>query len=277
MDNIDLHSDARTKMIVYCVTNTVNGKKYVGKTRSSLTKRIKGHLYDSLVKNSQYAFHAAIRKYGPASFTVSVLAKCCSLKEIREKEIDFITDLNTCGVNGYNMTKGGEGTLGFKHTEETKCIISKLKKGVPMSDSFKAKLNRQVCQVDPSTENILAIFQSIGEAETLTGSSNVGMCASGKISLAGGFVWRYLDTRDQARGRWSDEAIEKMKKRLSTNNPLDRAVNQIDLLTGNVLSTFPSVKAAHEATGATNISGVCRGIRHKSGGFSWCYLNDSSY
>lgn len=277
MDNIDLHPDGRTKMIVYCVTNIVNGKKYVGKTRSSLSKRIKGHLYDALVKNSPYAFHAAIRKYGTTSFTVSILAKCCSLKEIRDKEIDFITDLKTCGVNGYNMTEGGEGTLGFKHAEETKCAISRMKKGVPMSDSFKAKLNRQVCQVDPNTENILAIFQSIGEAETLTGSSNVGMCASGKIRLAGGFTWRYLDARDQARGRWSDDAIEKMKKRLSTNNPLDKAVKQIDLLSGNVLSTFPSVKAAQEATGATNISGVCRGIRHKSGGFSWCYLNDSSY
>ena len=34
-------------MIVYCITNTINGKKYVGKTRHTLNARKRGHKYRS--------------------------------------------------------------------------------------------------------------------------------------------------------------------------------------------------------------------------------------
>lgn len=50
---IDEHADARATMVIYCVTNTVNGKKYVGKTSHTLAFRMKGHVYDALSKGSK--------------------------------------------------------------------------------------------------------------------------------------------------------------------------------------------------------------------------------
>ena len=49
--------------VVYLITNTVNGKVYVGQTINGLSKRWKGHKND--VRNgSQNPLHRAIRKYG---------------------------------------------------------------------------------------------------------------------------------------------------------------------------------------------------------------------
>lgn len=121
---IDEHADARATMVIYCVTNTVNGKKYVGKTSHALAFRMKGHVYDALSKGSRYAFHAAIRKYGADNFTVEVVAKCSSLEDLRNEEMRVIRETGSV-ANGYNMTLGGEGTLGFKHNEVTKTTISR--------------------------------------------------------------------------------------------------------------------------------------------------------
>lgn len=59
---IDEHADARATMVIYCVTNTVNGKKYVGKTSHTLAFRMKGHVYDALSKGSKIRFPRCYQK-----------------------------------------------------------------------------------------------------------------------------------------------------------------------------------------------------------------------
>ena len=53
---------------------------------------------------------------------------------------------------------------------------------------------------------------------------------------------------------------------------LNKSVNQLSL-TGNFIATFPSIKAASEATGTCNvgISKVIRGNQKTSGGYIWQY------
>lgn len=266
---IDEHADARATMVVYCVTNTVNGKKYVGKTKHSLCFRMKGHVYDALTKGSKYAFHAAIRKYGSDNFVVEVVARCSSLEELRDEEMRLIRESDSV-ANGYNMTLGGEGMLGFKHSEETKTTISRMKVGKHMPESMKSKLKRRVSQFD-SDGNMIETFESITDAcrKVDVSYSSVGMCCAGKLKTAGGFVWKYDDEREIEKGRWSESSRQKMRERLSENSPLVKRVEQIDMNTGEVVSSFSSIKEAKEATGASNISPVCRGVRKSSGGYCW--------
>ena len=49
--------------VVYLITNTVNGKVYVGQTINGLSKRWKGHKND-VRKGSQNPLHRAIRCTG---------------------------------------------------------------------------------------------------------------------------------------------------------------------------------------------------------------------
>ena len=55
---------------IYVLTNTVNGKSYVGQTWNTPEKRWKQHVGQS--GTSRFPISCAIRKYGAASFTLRV-------------------------------------------------------------------------------------------------------------------------------------------------------------------------------------------------------------
>ena len=51
-------------MIIYKITNIINGKSYIGQTAYSLNERWLSHLSDMVKKKDNNYFHNAIRKYG---------------------------------------------------------------------------------------------------------------------------------------------------------------------------------------------------------------------
>lgn len=65
-------------------------------------------------------FYNAIRKYGKECFESQILFRTTSLKEVKQKEIDFIKQFDTLVPNGYNLTKGGDGATGVKWSEKAK-------------------------------------------------------------------------------------------------------------------------------------------------------------
>ena len=109
-------------MIIYVLTNTVNGKQYVGKTKLTAQKRFNTHIRDSKA-GSELALHRAIRKHGSDAFLVEQVDTALDKEELKEKERMWVTKLNTFG-EGYNMTPGGDGH-GHKLSEETKEKIQK--------------------------------------------------------------------------------------------------------------------------------------------------------
>lgn len=110
-------------MIIYLVTNKITGKQYVGQTMRSIEKRWETH------GHGNYYISKSIRKHGKDNFKIEILEKCKSKQELSEKEIYWIKELNTLSPNGYNLTGGGEGNLGWKHTEEAKRKMSEAMKG----------------------------------------------------------------------------------------------------------------------------------------------------
>jgi group I intron endonuclease len=122
-------------MIIYLITNTINGKRYVGQTIKSLNKRWSQHKIDSR-NYSELALHRAIRKYGPNVFSVETLEICNSTDILNEKEVYWIKYLKS-KINGYNCTDGGNGVgsgeshpwFGKHHTKETKLRLSIAKSG----------------------------------------------------------------------------------------------------------------------------------------------------
>ena len=88
-------------MVVYKLTNTDNGKIYVGQTRFTVEKRFKEHA------RAESFIGDAIRKYGEEQFMIEVLETCETREEAYELEIFFIAKFNCMAPNGYNLTKGG--------------------------------------------------------------------------------------------------------------------------------------------------------------------------
>lgn len=103
---------------VYVIRNTVNGKEYVGKTHQ-LRRRVQSHISSSECKES--ILYKAIRKYGIENFDLEILELIPLDRKVSgDREIHHIRLRGTLAPAGYNMTEGGEGALGRKHSEEHK-------------------------------------------------------------------------------------------------------------------------------------------------------------
>lgn len=107
-------------MIIYLITNKINGKRYVGQTIQTLKNRWSKHCHPTHA-NVTMPVVRAIKKYSKENFDIKVLAKCDSKKEMDHRESYYIKLLNTRSPNGYNLLSGGARGL---HTEETKKKIA---------------------------------------------------------------------------------------------------------------------------------------------------------
>ena len=112
--------------IIYKITNTINNKLYIGCTIKSIEERFLEHVSRS--KNSKYTYklHNAINKYGSDNFIIEELIQC-TIDEMYFLEVEYIEKYNSFN-NGYNSTLGGEGCLGYTHSEETRKKMSEIQK-----------------------------------------------------------------------------------------------------------------------------------------------------
>jgi group I intron endonuclease len=134
-------------MIIYKITNIINGKVYIGK------------LVNEAAFNSYWGsglhIGRAVKKYGKDNFKKDILE--CGIadrKLLCERECYWIKFCDCKSPNGYNLTDGGEGNLnptlevrekmknaklgkpgtrlgktGYKHSEETKAKIGAANRG----------------------------------------------------------------------------------------------------------------------------------------------------
>ena len=100
---------------VYIITNTVNAKQYVG-IAADLERRWKRHRN----ANEGQLIHRAIKKYGVDAFVFTHVADAFDAESAKMIERMLITEHNTKMPHGYNMTDGGDGTMGMAKTEEHK-------------------------------------------------------------------------------------------------------------------------------------------------------------
>lgn len=101
---------------VYRIYCTVNQREYIGKTARSLAQRMIQHRHRS--KESPLPLYTAIRKYGWGAFVIEELLSSSNELFLLKKEQEYIELRNTFYPAGYNMTLGGEGTIGTIHSEQ---------------------------------------------------------------------------------------------------------------------------------------------------------------
>lgn len=103
--------DGSPIMIIYCIENKIDQKKYIGQSVNCLELR-----YGNGTKTFRWWKYVinihlknAIRKYGHENFEISILEKdLLSQSELDEKEQFHILDKNTLRPNGYNYVSGGQ-------------------------------------------------------------------------------------------------------------------------------------------------------------------------
>lgn len=90
---------------IYLITNLINGKQYVGKTKYTLAHRFSQHCNNDYYHTH---LHNAIKKYGTENFTIEEICTC-SDEHWRELETFYIKFYHThYSEGGYNLTWGGD-------------------------------------------------------------------------------------------------------------------------------------------------------------------------
>jgi len=114
--------------------NKINGHSYVGSS-INLASRMKNYLNNTFLKGRQNAnmpIVKALLKYGQSNFTLLIL-EYVEAKSLIVRETYFITLI----IPYYNILKQGYSSLGYKHTKETKELLSQLAKNRVHSDITK--------------------------------------------------------------------------------------------------------------------------------------------
>lgn len=91
---------------IYRVTNSINGKSYIGLTDGPVETRWKQHRtrFTSSAKNG--GLHHAFTEFGTSAFNFEVLEKA-PVRNLSEREKFYIEKYNTLSPNGYNLNEGG--------------------------------------------------------------------------------------------------------------------------------------------------------------------------
>lgn len=217
--------------VIYKITNKINGKCYIGQTVNGFNSR---YLYkgEGIIKvyrhhkgrKEQKSFYnkhllESIEKYGFDAFEVNEIFDIAfSKEELDIKERVYINQFD-CYKNGYNQTLGGEGGCGYKHTDETKKIMSELKmeyyknndtynKGKHLSDEHRKHLSENHWDNSgknhPMAKKVIClttkkVFGTIRDASKFYDicETSISNCCKGKRKSAGKLngtklVWRYL-------------------------------------------------------------------------------------
>lgn len=94
---------------IYCITNKINNKKYIGLSEDICTRwKHHRHYLNKGIHDNEY-LQRAWDKYGEENFEFKILT-VCKPEELNELEIYYIDKFDTFNNrnNGYNLQSGGE-------------------------------------------------------------------------------------------------------------------------------------------------------------------------
>ena len=185
------------KYIVY-EHKSPSGKVYVGITCQKIQHRWKGGSGYVRQDKHQEKFANAIRKYGWDNIEHRIVLEGISRSEADYAERYLIKWYKLHGLS-YNITDGGDGGLGTKHTEETKKRLSELHKGRKMkTESVIKGINTRIDNYDyyiiaVNAEGI-QIFRTAKEAAEKLGikhRGNISACIAQKQCFVNGYVFMH--------------------------------------------------------------------------------------
>lgn len=185
--------------VVYMVSFP-NGKKYIGITCRNFEIRKKEHL-SKAQKGSKLKFHRALLKYKNAA-DWRVLNICDTYEQAKLLEIKYIDEFNTQKF-GYNLTNGGDGTSGYKASEDHRRKLSKAHAGVKLSTKHSEAIRQSLkgihhkdrksfVSVDLTT-GVSVIYEDL-EAVVKAGFSKscvIRVC-NGERRSHKGYAWKFL-------------------------------------------------------------------------------------
>lgn len=251
---------------IYCFTNLINQKKYIGSTINKPNIRYNQHLYNAFHSDTEkyyYPLYQAIRKYGIENFSYeTILETDCSEQELRKIEKYYIHQYNTILPNGYNQT------------DNTEHPINAIESYQKMSNT-KRENAKQVALVDDNN-SILEIFRSIADcAEALKlDEKKIAACCRGERKTTDNKKFYWLDKNNKLIIPEYNRDLYKGEIGTTQKQITNRKVAKINMDTNEIIKIYDSIALAARENNcdSSGIAKVCREKRQTCGGFKWKYI-----
>ena len=204
-------------MFIYLLTNSVNGKQYIGQTTTTPERRWQGHVQESqAARRNHLPLYSAIRKYGAKAFHLSILGNADNQAELNRKEKAFIEAYSTnLRAFGYNLAEGGN--VPPRMTPETAKKVGDSHRGKPKSALHRQHVSEALKKIGYKTSVRLMGHETSVETRIKIGAAHKGKVVS-EVTKDKLRVARVL----QAPIRWTDE----QKRSLSAYRKLNPAKSQ---------------------------------------------------
>lgn len=193
-------------MVIYKITNLVNGKIYIGQTSKSIDIRLNQH---TAHKGCIY-LHKAIKKYGKENFIIEEIYRVFKKEYLNEVEKLCINQYNSLVPNGYNICVGGNAPMeNRKHTKEAKQKISSSTLGIKKSKEHSINISKAKLKNNPMfgrvgkkhhlSKKIICsngtIYYSLHEAarELNLPVQNINKVLKKKRNTCGGYTFKYVE------------------------------------------------------------------------------------
>lgn len=239
---------------IYKIQNKINNKVYIGQS-GNIEQRWYVHSRE-LNKGIHCNRHlqAAWSKYGEDNFKFEIIERC-PIDDLDEREIYWINYYDSFN-NGYNLSQGGIGCRGYKHTEEE---ISKMRQ-IQKPDA--------VLQLDKEL-NFIKRWESASHAGKTLGlySQAIKNCCNklNHVKSVGGFVWIFEKDKDNFDKNYY----------LIINESPRKKIGQFDQKL-NLIGSWDSVYSAGKELGlkASAISAVCNHRENCYQGYIWTFIDE---
>lgn len=205
----------------------INEVKYIGSSLN-IKHRLQTHLRH-LRSNSHINKHMQnyFNKYGEDCLTYHIIERC-PVEDLLDREFYYMEHFDTF-TNGFNQTKCSYSPLGYKHTEESRKIMSEKKKGVKQSRSVvekRAKSQRGKIRTEESRRRLSQ--SKLGEKNPMYGKRYTEEEKSEKVAkLLSVERWNKGKTKD------SCEIMKKLSEKLKGRVPHNKTPHRlVDTTTG---------------------------------------------
>jgi group I intron endonuclease len=239
-------------MYIYCTINKRTGKKYVGKC--TRTPENSTDYYGSGILLKQQIYNL-----GKENFEKQILEEGIVEENLNDRERYWIQHLGTKSPSGYNLTDGGDGVKKLSE-ESRKRQVEKLKQ---LTGPLNSRYGRK---------NTVQHLEAIRKANLgkLTKPETIEKLRQANL----GKKLKPETIEKLSKAKLGHTTSEETRKAIGINQPSAIQVNQVDKKSGEVLSTYYSLREASRQTGVKveSISMCLAGRTKSAGGFNWIKL-----